>query len=424
MLRSPTCACLPVLFACIGIATAHRPIFSDQPGTNPQTAVTISQPHISQVIYRELTDERPELWLAVDMPASQPLFVQIGLPALKPLETYRPHVLVVGPGLPHIDAPVNLPADAGAIAFSTTDVTEPRFFHEHFTRTDSWILGGWTIHLPQAGRYYVVACDPSGHRGKLWLSVGRNEQFSAADWFKMDEWTRKIRAFHEADKTTPSMNERDRQEAREPDSEKKTPPKPDHHPREGTEWCNIWIPRANTEALPRVLLVGDSITQQYYRHVATALEGKANCAYVTTSWSVCNPALRAQLEVICSQYDFAAIHFNNGLHGFGYTEPQYEKALRRTLTWLKAQCPAGRLIIANSTPIRPGTERASTNERIKARNAIVADLARTMDLPLNDLHTPMLSHGESYTDDYHFADTARQIQARQVTRHVNQALQQ
>ena len=30
-------------------------------------------------------------------------------------------------------------------------------------------------------------------------------------------------------------------------------------PREGTEWCNIWMPNANKHDLPRVLLIGDSI---------------------------------------------------------------------------------------------------------------------------------------------------------------------
>ena len=30
--------------------------------------------------------------------------------------------------------------------------------------------------------------------------------------------------------------------------------------REAIEWCNIWIPDANETKLPRVLLIGDSIT--------------------------------------------------------------------------------------------------------------------------------------------------------------------
>ena len=33
-----------------------------------------------------------------------------------------------------------------------------------------------------------------------------------------------------------------------------------HIARESIEWCNIWIPDANGTKLPRVLLIGDSIT--------------------------------------------------------------------------------------------------------------------------------------------------------------------
>ena len=36
-------------------AQAHRPIFSEKAATDPNTAVMISQPAISQVIYREIT---------------------------------------------------------------------------------------------------------------------------------------------------------------------------------------------------------------------------------------------------------------------------------------------------------------------------------------------------------------------------------
>jgi hypothetical protein len=38
------------------------------------------------------------------------------------------------------------------------------------------------------------------------------------------------------------------------------------------EWCNIWIPDANGTKLPRVLLIGDSITQGYYPKVAENLK--------------------------------------------------------------------------------------------------------------------------------------------------------
>ena len=41
---------------------------------------------------------------------------------------------------------------------------------------------------------------------------------------------------------------------------------PSEHPpagRESIEWCDLWISHANETNLPRVLLIGDSITRAY-----------------------------------------------------------------------------------------------------------------------------------------------------------------
>ena len=41
---------------------------------------------------------------------------------------------------------------------------------------------------------------------------------------------------------------------------------------ESIEWCDIWISHANETNLPRVLLIGDSITRAYYPEVEKRLE--------------------------------------------------------------------------------------------------------------------------------------------------------
>ena len=42
----------------------------------------------------------------------------------------------------------------------TSDVTQPRFFLETFSKTGSWILQSETVKLPKAGRYYSSASHP------------------------------------------------------------------------------------------------------------------------------------------------------------------------------------------------------------------------------------------------------------------------
>jgi len=183
------------------IAQAHRPIFSDKSATDPNTAVLISKPAISQVIYREITHEADQVWLAFDVNEGFDLFIQIGVPVLDRLKKFRPAMLVVGLGLPKVELPFELPEEFGSEVFPTDDIEEPRFFHEHFTGTDSWILRSDTVKIPKSGRYYLVAYVPSGDKGKLWLSVGKQESFGLAEWAQFGEWKKKIRAFHEVSET-------------------------------------------------------------------------------------------------------------------------------------------------------------------------------------------------------------------------------
>ena len=188
-----------MLFLNTTLLYAHKPIFTSQTGADPNTAVRIEQPSISQVIYRSLSEDTPQLWLAFDATKDFELYVQIGIPVIERLKYFKPAFAVLGPDLPNLSLPFSMPNDIGGRTFTTVD-TEPRFFHEHFTQTDSWILRSETITLPSEGRYYVVVYSPCEVEGKFWLSVGKEEKFTQADWQSMEEWGKKIRKFHETDR--------------------------------------------------------------------------------------------------------------------------------------------------------------------------------------------------------------------------------
>ncbi|MHC4741364.1 MAG: fasciclin domain-containing protein [Planctomycetota bacterium] len=189
--------CVLLGLSVCSVTEAHRPIFSEQKAKTFEDAIIIADPCVSQVIYRDISEKTPQVWLGFDVEAEFKLFVQIGVPALKRLKGFRPCFLVVGPGLPEVESQIRLPEAVGAKRFCTEEVEKPRFFHEHFTGTDSWILRSETLVLPEKGRYYVVAYDPAESAGKLWLSVGKKEVFNAADIALFPGWKERIRSFHE-----------------------------------------------------------------------------------------------------------------------------------------------------------------------------------------------------------------------------------
>lgn len=198
--------------------------------------------------------------------------------------------------------------------------------------------------------------------------------------------------------------------------------------RESIEWCDIWISHANKTNLPRVLLIGDSITRDYYPEVEKRLAGKAYVGRLSSAAFVADPALRQQIQMVLSQYRFDVIHFNNGMHGWHCSEADYGRALPSLIATLRSNAPQARLIWANTTPLRDGKgangdpSAEYSDERIAARNQIAGEIMAVQKIPVNDLFTPMLGHPEYHSDNVHFNGQGVQVQAAKVAEAVEKEL--
>jgi len=196
--------------------------------------------------------------------------------------------------------------------------------------------------------------------------------------------------------------------------------------RERIEWCDIWITNADRSDLPRVLLIGDSITRGYFGEVEKALEGKANCARLTTSRCICDPVFFDELLMILRQYRFAVIHFNNGLHGMGYTQDQYRRGFAKLMDALREHGQGAGLIWTATTPVRKRgalSELDESTETVRQRNRIAAEFVAAAGLPTDNLFDLGISHPEYYSDDgVHYNAQGRAAQARQVAQSIEERL--
>lgn len=198
--------------------------------------------------------------------------------------------------------------------------------------------------------------------------------------------------------------------------------------RERIEWIDIWVTDAEKNELPRVLLVGDSIARGYYDGVDRELRGRAYCARLTTSKCVCDPTFNDDIEVLLKQYSFSVIHFNNGLHGWGYTEEQYENGLKKTLAFLESRAPKSKLIWATTTPItRTSTliNDGARIPRINGRNTIATKLMSSRNVTINDLHSPVIRNSVWHSaDGVHYTAQGKAAQATQVAEIISTYLPQ
>lgn len=197
--------------------------------------------------------------------------------------------------------------------------------------------------------------------------------------------------------------------------------------RESIEWLDLWMPKTNEMGLPRVLLIGNSITRQYYPEVEKQLEGKAFVARLSTSKSLGDPGLLQEIALVLGYHQFDVVHFNNGMHGWEYSEKEYEAAFPDLLQTIRRGAPNAKLIWANTTPIRTGEKMDQfdlRNERVKERNRIVCEYLKDKQVQINDLYSVAMNNTAFYggKDGVHLQPIGVKMLANQVAGQIKVVL--
>ena len=157
---------------------------------------------------------------------------------------------------------------------------------------------------------------------------------------------------------------------------------------------------ADVPGLPRVLLIGDSISMGYTLPVRAALAGRAN---VHRPAQNCGDSARglANLKKWLGDGRWDVVHFNFGLHDLKYLDaagkdvppeqgkqvasPEvYRERLREFATRLRAAAPDAKLVFATTTPVPEGTTGRVAGDEARY-NAVAVELMRELGVAVNDL---------------------------------------
>lgn len=197
-----------------------------------------------------------------------------------------------------------------------------------------------------------------------------------------------------------------------------------HPSPEEIEWTWEVRPTDYNPKLPNVLLLGDSLTRNYYPTVKKQLAGKANVYLMASSTCVGDPRLPRQIAEFNQMEGvrFSIVHFNNGMHGWTYSEDEYRRAFPAFLRAIRAAAPHARLIWATTTPVKVDANPGPTNSRVDARNAIAKTLIDAQHIPIDDEHALMMHHLDDYQDTVHFNNAGSEIQGYQVSAKIEAML--
>lgn len=194
---------------------------------------------------------------------------------------------------------------------------------------------------------------------------------------------------------------------------------------EEIEWTWEVRPPHPDPHLPNVLVLGDSISRNYYPEVTKDLHGIANVYLFASSTCVGDPRLPHQIAEFAAMENvrFRVVHFNNGMHGWDYTESEYKAGFPLFLNAVRSLVePGGDLIWASTTPVRASATGGASNPRIEARNAIALALVKPAGILIDDQHALMLQHGDLHEDDVHFNPAGARIQGDQAAAIIQSTL--
>lgn len=192
--------------------------------------------------------------------------------------------------------------------------------------------------------------------------------------------------------------------------------------RETIEWCEMRWFNADDDSLPGVLLIGDSIVVGYSAKVQEKLAGTANVARLATSKCLCDAALMKEMDYVLGEYKYEVVHFNNGLHGWSFTEEDYADSFPLFFDHLRRHSKNAALIWASSTPVRHRNNLKQLDEernaRVIARNSIARKFLSEYSVITNDLYGLMVEHPELCTDGVHYNSDGYAIMADAVCKHI------
>ncbi len=176
--------------------------------------------------------------------------------------------------------------------------------------------------------------------------------------------------------------------------------------------------------LPNVLLLGDSITRNYFPEVQRQLAGTANVYLLATSVSVGDPRLQRQLGEYSAaeRVTFSVVHFNNGMHGWAYSEAEYRDAFSSFVASVRSMAPRSAFVWASTTPVKEDAEPGPKNARIDARNAIAHLFIKSNGIAFDDQHGLMLPHADLFLDGVHYGDKGSELQGKQAAEAIRKLL--
>ncbi len=194
--------------------------------------------------------------------------------------------------------------------------------------------------------------------------------------------------------------------------------------KEQFEWIHSWCDETVKDDLPRVLLVGDSITHNYQEKVRALLKDVCYVDYISTSYAIDTDIYNKLVYAFMTDSKYDLIHFNHGLHGIHLSKKSYQSRMKKLLSKVDKEV---KLVLATSTIVyREGNKRldGAWMKRVRERNAAVQEIAAEKGYTIDDLYTVSTSIPKEYryVDGTHYLQEGYAMLAETVAECIRREL--
>jgi hypothetical protein len=196
-------------------------------------------------------------------------------------------------------------------------------------------------------------------------------------------------------------------------------------------------PIEDVAGLPRVLLIGDSISIGYTLPVREALQGKANVHRIPANGGPTSNGT-TNIDKWLGDKKWDVIHFNWGLHDLKFVDDngqlsneqtgkhqipidKYEENLRELTQRL--QKTGAKLIWCSTTPVPEGAAGRKPGDELRY-NEVAAKVMKELNVPTDDLYSfaqPRLKDIQ-LPANVHFTSEGSKVLAEQVSKSISAAL--
>jgi len=184
---------------------------------------------------------------------------------------------------------------------------------------------------------------------------------------------------------------------------------------------NAWDFIQDDPKLPRVLLIGDSVSRGYTQAVRKAMAGKAN---VHRAPANCGPTASGlkNIEVWLGEGRWDVIHFNFGIHDRNTPVADYTTRLEQLIERMKKT--GAKLVWASTTPCPDTPDGKSKSAPIIERNTAATEVMKKHGIATDDLFTAITPHLATMQNpnDVHFNSQGYEFLGQTVAKAIEAAL--